>query len=138
MDINKDIDLSNPNAFCGWFNVKTGESGTFISKKEVSDYVNLPWWKKIFTRKPKERVVSYINPYRPPEFYNSFTRTRNWIAGGLFKQSSVFQTESNINIYIERNIYSEDHDRFFYEVDGERVYLDSKALKQGHIAKLLT
>ena len=127
---------TNTNISCGWFNVETGESGSFVSKQEQADYDSAPWYKKLFKSKPFPKVTQ-SNPYSPPEFYKSFDYTQNWIESSLFRRANTFQTHGVLNIYIERNKYSESHSRFFYEDEGSRVYLDPKALIQGKLVKLL-
>jgi hypothetical protein len=121
-------------ASCGWFNPKTGESGTFVDKNLEQEYNNLPWYKKILTPKPAAKVTQ-SNPYLTPEFYEQIEYTQNYIERGIFCRTRHFSMDGAVNVFVEKNRYEPSLNRYFY-IDGERrIYLDRLALEQGIIVE---
>lgn len=121
---------------CGWFNPKTGESGSFVSKKQEQEYNSLPWYKKIFRLKPTAKVT-HSNPYLPPEFYKQVKYRQNYIESGIFARARQFSIDGVVNVFIEKNKYEMSLNKYFYyDEDDNKVYIDAKALESGVIVEI--
>lgn len=125
-----------PEASCGWFNPKTGESGSFVSNKQEQEYDSLPWYKKIFRLNPTAKVI-HFNPYLPPEFYKQVKYRQNYIESGIFARARQLSIDGAINVFIEKNKYENSLDKYFYyNKYNKKVYVNAKALQSGIIAEI--
>jgi len=122
---------------CGYVNVKTVECGTFPTTDELSKYDTLPWYKKLFVKKPKTKVSSQ-NIYNPAEFYKQIPYRQNYTEEGMFIPTRHFHVDGVENIYIERNTMSPAYHRYFYnDENDDKIYIDPIALEKGLIVKLM-
>jgi hypothetical protein len=123
-------EVTHANMSSGFVNLKTGEIVTFSNPTDIDNYNNLPWYKKLFRKKPNRiKSRTFEDAYLPAEFYRQIKVSQNYIEGGLFRNTNTFTVESVIDIFVEKNKWSDVYNKYFYvNNNGSRTYLDNKAL----------
>jgi len=126
-------------AYCGSINTETGEIFDGNPDGSIPSYEDLQnkrsWWRKLLGIKSKKK---YTKVYNEPEFLCFLDTSQNIYENPLFGESKIHKIKKKIPCYIEKSLYSSGCKVFAINPDTDnRIYLDTKAFKNGNVVPIL-